>query len=371
MKSGLYFGKNGLCNRLYERHIQIQNEIYFQTSLPLYRGLKKLAEQHRPLWIFSLNHDLCIEMIASEFEIRLKTGFPHSDLMQVPRKDETGDIIRHLTFLHLSREHINAKQLDFIQPGNPRINLAKLHGSLDVFAYGDELNYVKLSPDSKGIKGWVEALQALNMEVYGYKLHDRPFHPLHDIAFTDVEGEIQFLRKALVAGGHKFERQVGLYAMPELLEFFKQKLDEFDVLTAIGYGFGDEHINDIIVKWLGLRSGRELCIVAPSRTRSGLPDSFKDLDNQIEIVNEYATDFLDRLSGNTLSEEERCLKDYKRSFRKFQQANREIAEEMHDAIQRRSFKDYAVAFMKIYQRDPELAKQMMESLLEKIRDLSR
>ena len=55
---------------LYLRHIN--NVEYIHGNLSYYDGLSVLVEQNRPLWIFSLNHDLVIECVTIRNKIPIR-----------------------------------------------------------------------------------------------------------------------------------------------------------------------------------------------------------------------------------------------------------------------------------------------------------
>ena len=102
----------------------------------------KLANDNRPLCVFSLNHDLIFEMLASRLSIPIKSGFT----------DTTSILVKHLSstipinFELLPRDNIKNNTYRFFNYGEYGINLIKLHGSLDIFGFKDEVNYLKLFP---------------------------------------------------------------------------------------------------------------------------------------------------------------------------------------------------------------------------------
>lgn len=50
----------------------------------------------------------------------------------------------------------------------------------------------------------------------------------------------------------------------DLLHVFVEELDSSDMLTVIGYSFGDPHINALVTRWMNGTSGRKLRVVNPS-----------------------------------------------------------------------------------------------------------
>ncbi len=297
---------------LYFRHIK--NSVYFKASMPFYDGLQKLASEESPLWIFSLNHDLLVEMIAEEFGIPLSSGFS-SEVIRVPRRDSEGKKVGELEFEHFSRDDLDKFAFHFLQDGAKGINLLKIHGALDVFGYQDKLDYLKIRPLGKGLSGWLLALKAANTELI-YLKNGQPVKATNEIAFMDDLGEMQFLRRRLLAGAYKFDNRISQNAPPEFLKFFEQRLNYFTNLITIGYSLGDLHINKILTNWLELTNDRKLTLVEPHY--AGLPETLKHLLPQIEIVQSSTTDFLDSLNGVARPTSQRLQKMVRTSARKFQ-----------------------------------------------------
>jgi hypothetical protein len=52
---------------LFRRHEQVVQALPFM--LPWYRGIEAAIPDDAPLWLFSLNHDVCIESIAGDLAI--------------------------------------------------------------------------------------------------------------------------------------------------------------------------------------------------------------------------------------------------------------------------------------------------------------
>ena len=63
-------------------------------------------------------------------------------------------------------------------------------------------------------------------------------------------GELQFLRRSLLSGAHKFKKKFDQIIPIALLTFFKQQLMKINKLAVVGYSFGDSHINETMKEWL-------------------------------------------------------------------------------------------------------------------------
>jgi hypothetical protein len=77
---------------LYHRHIK--NESYISMGLRYFEGIIGLAREIKPLWIFSLNHDLVVECLCAQYGISVNSGFVETAVL--PRLDgagkKTGDL---------------------------------------------------------------------------------------------------------------------------------------------------------------------------------------------------------------------------------------------------------------------------------------
>jgi hypothetical protein len=295
---------------LYYRHVK--NERYFKASIPFYDGLKILVAEESPLWIFSLNHDSVVEMLAGEWDIPLGSGFS-SEIIRLPRRDSVGNKIGELEFAYLSREELDKGAFNYLPDGTIGINLLKLHGALDVFGFQDKLNYLKLCPNSKGVAGTISALRAANIELI-FLNGGKPFKVTNEIAYADEAGEMQFLRRTLLAGAYKFDNRISQNAPPEFLNFFENRLNYFTSLVTIGYNLSDLHINKIISNWLEFTDERKLTIVKPTKN---LPEVFKHLSPQVEVIQTDTTGFLDSFHKSSRPISQRVAKSIRSSSRRF------------------------------------------------------
>jgi len=114
---------------------QIPHFDYCLKILDAFKGIKHLIAENQPLWIFSLNHDIVIETLANKLDVNLRSGF--FDAKPIVFNS-------YQTKEELTRENINQNKFNFFRRDEPGINLLKLHGSLDVLAYGDNTNYRKI-----------------------------------------------------------------------------------------------------------------------------------------------------------------------------------------------------------------------------------
>ena len=293
--NGLYMFLAGIIYALLqERHLR--NVAYIERHIRWLDGIKTLVAANDPLWIFSLNHDLIIECFAADVGIRLSSGFTE-ETVSLPRRNPHGDLIGDLKAEVLPGDVLKKRGLPFFNVGQTGINLLKVHGSLDVFTFRDGRDVLKLLPDDEGVQGVISSLRFANQELR----YVEPGWPggvitaPNEIIYADQSGEMQFLRRSLLVGAYKFDPRHSQVIPNEMLDCFKTYLNYLTTLVCIGYGFGDQHINQVIRDWLEFSSERHLTIVDP-KTRE-VPSEFLHLALQVNLVASDCTDYLDEVGG--------------------------------------------------------------------------
>ena len=270
---------------LYFRHIN--NTDYIRRNVGYYDGLFSLADKNRPLWVFSLNHDLIIECLSHGNDLPISSGFT-SKVVDLPRRNKKGQVIGQLRACVLPGSRIENAAMPFFPPSTVGINLFKLHGSLDIFTFRDGKDLLKVLPSGKGTDGPLGSLRITNEELlYG---PDIPVRATNEIAYADQSGELQFLRRSLLAGAFKFDSRRTQVLPKRLLEHFRSYLNYISTLVCMGYGFGDDHVNLIIRNWLEFSEERRLVIVDPS---PNVPATLLHIATQVDLVTSTATEYLD------------------------------------------------------------------------------
>ena len=141
-------------------------------------GIVGLASANRPLWIFSLNHDLLIEGVAASYGVPLNSGFSAKTSLPLPAPE--GQIDQLDAELLTSDEIRNTGLIfSYTEPG---INLLKLHGSLDIFSIRDEWGHIKLLPTSPNAEGVLNSVLIAN----GGLQHKLP----HALRWTPETGQV-------------------------------------------------------------------------------------------------------------------------------------------------------------------------------------
>jgi len=309
---------------LYARHIN--NSAFFDRHLPLYAGIRTLAEQNNPLWVFSLNHDLVIEALAAKFDIALYTGFSERTIA-LPRRDKSGKSIGELQAQLLSEDELHRGSFFYPNPPGPGIYLLKIHGALDVFAYNDGKDLLKIVSGEETVDSLLDALRGVNEEVF-YPVPGSPngrLNTSNEIAYADESGEMQFLRRSLLAGAYKFDSRNSQVLPHALLKQFTANINFVSRLVCIGYGFCDLHINAVIRQWLEFTSVRHLEIVNPGVKE--MPSFLLHLAPQVTIFSGSATEYFDSVAGITRTRREKLEKRLAAYVRKHgaQQTSREMS----------------------------------------------
>ncbi len=276
---------------LYYRHIK--NVDYIRRNLKYYDGLSTFADDNKPLWIFSLNHDLIIECLATTVDdLPLSSGFT-SEVVRLPRRNQSRTITGHLRAEVLPGSDLEQSAMSFFQYGTRGINLLKLHGALDIFTFRDGKDLLKVLPVENSVDGVLDALRATNEELNCFP--ENSVMATNEIAYADEIGEIQFLRRSLLAGAYKFNPRSSQVLPRPLLKHFQSYVNYLQSLVCIGYGFGDSHINQVMREWLEFSADRRLVIVKPDAT--SVPEEFLHVAPQVELQPSTATAYLDSFAG--------------------------------------------------------------------------
>ena len=270
---------------LYYDHVN--NIELIKRNLSHYKGLERLAEENNPLWIFSVNHDIIVECIATHYGIPLNSGFT-DEIVSLPRRDRHRGVIGHLSAEVLRGEHLNNSAMPFFQDGTRGINLLKIHGALDIFAFRDGQDFLKVRPLGQSVDGLFDALRATNQDLH-YSSKGRA---TNEIAYLDDRQELQFIRRSLLAGAFKFDSSGSQVLPRKLVQHFESYINYLRTLVCIGYGFYDIHINNVLRKWLEFSEHRRMVIVDPYV--KSIPFAFRHIAPQIDLAQVTATDYLDR-----------------------------------------------------------------------------
>ena len=228
----------------------------------------------------------------------------------MPWRDENGVKTGETKAQITRREQLAKNALNFFEHGEEGINLLKIHGSLDEFVFNDGHDLLKIVPNDNTVPGVIAELQRVNDEVrfIDPRWPGGAVRAVNEIAYADMTGEMQFLRRTPLAGAFKFQGQSHQTVPSELLSVFTFRLNYLSKLISIGYNFGDQHVNLAIRNWLEWDDARCLTIVDPCV--ESVPATLLHLSPQVDLVRLTATDFLDGEAGISRTRQEMIDREF-------------------------------------------------------------
>jgi len=279
---------------LYRR--QVERRDSYREGLQYFEGIARLAQSNRPLWIFSLNHDVLVECIAALFGIEVNAGFSSRSVF-LPCRSADGQPVAALAAEILTDADLASGKLSFFKAGWPGINLLKIHGALDVFTGGDGRDLVRLKPAEQTFDAIIDALQIANEGLLDPNLASSlvpdPLALANKIPYIDNDGQPQVLGRTLLGSAARLTDPYPPLMQRRLLEYFRANLAQAGRLVAIGYSMGDTDINDILTDWLEASRARQLEIVSPGIAQ--MPVFLQPFSAQVELSPASATTYLERV----------------------------------------------------------------------------
>lgn len=294
---------------------QIENLKYIESNIKFFEGFKSLIQEDSQLWVFSLNHDLITECFAAHFKVPISCGFTNT-VVSFPRRNKKGEVIGELKAETITGHQIESSEMNYFTGKTKGINLLKIHGALDVFTYQDGKNLLKLLPLDNSIRGYIEALRLANEELICTDDVWGKLRSINELTYTDVGNEVQFLRRTLLSGAYKFNERMSQVLPKSLLKHFESNLYNVDKLVCIGYGFGDDHINRILRKWIDSDEKKTIEIVNPGIFE--IPSFLLHVPLQINLVKSGMSDYLDKIANIQRSDREKIQKELLDEARKNQ-----------------------------------------------------
>lgn len=208
-------------------------------------------------WIFSLNHDLNIELMLAKYKVPFSFGFQES--IAFPINNQKLD--ERLLYKCTQRGQYNIESPGFIR-SKFGINIVKLHGGLTEFEYGErelicDLNHA--DPSESAIMANFLKYNSMCYVVDGLRVPDSK-----DSCISDIQGNLDIIAKAMLTGGRKYSTTLNPKKFEEKLAIFDSIIKETEILTIIGYGFCDQHINSRLTKAMAINNELKIQIVDPS-----------------------------------------------------------------------------------------------------------
>lgn len=265
------------CIQLLLLKEQLKIKIFFFEKIEDYYGIRILYEKYKNINIFSLNHDIVFEEILRYFDIPYKDCF---------YKSENDNYSNLTNFKVLTLAQLEENNIDWYNENEEGINLLKLHGSIDIFTAEDETLLLKIDSQNKDFYSLYDEIEKVENQNTKICQKDK-IRMANELTVYDNKGILQFLRRSLLSGEHKFDNKIQQIIPKEFLEIFITKLNNLDELIIIGYSLGDKHINNILFKWLDNYKKR----ITIYDLYLELSEDFRKYENQISLKKATFTDF--------------------------------------------------------------------------------
>lgn len=278
---------------LYRR--QVEHRKVCREGLQYFAGIVPLAKTNAPLWIFSLNHDVLVESVAALFGIPISCGFTPRTVV-LPCRNASGRPIAKLVGEVLGAADLANGHLPFLPLGSFGINLLKIHGALDVFAWGDGSSLLKLKPAEATFDAIIDALQIANEGLLDpglvSSLVPDPLAVMNQIPYLDAADKPQVLRRTLLASVARITDPYPQLMQRRFLEYFRANLGQVDRLVAIGSSLRDTDVHDILTDWLATTNQHQLEIVDPGMQQ--IPTFLAPFSTQVALTSLSATACFER-----------------------------------------------------------------------------
>jgi hypothetical protein len=214
----------------------------------------------------------------------------------LPCRNASGQPIAVLKAALLTDAEMAGARLHFFGPGQPGINLLKLHGALDVFTLGDSRDLIRLVPAEETFDAIIDALQIANEglldQSLAAKLIPDTLAVTNRIPYLDAQNQPQLLGRTLLASAARLADPCPQLMQRRWLEYFRASLGQIGRLVALGCSLTDGDVNEIVHEWLQADAGRRLEIVAPGSPQ--VPAFLAPLSAQVDLVGASATIYLER-----------------------------------------------------------------------------
>lgn len=255
---------------------QVNNFEWFRKYAYLYDGFSRGVPNDNELWVVSLNHDLFIEFLCLNAEIPISFGSTGS--IVIPESNHNTQ--KHLLFSSTDRKSMHLKEMNFFR--NQRgVNLIKLHGAINEFTFDDDSKVLQVDLEESDTP--VSYLNKITSVVndFGYYLNGSRVRTHGEIAVSNMQGEMGFLRQSILTGGYKFSETFDPKPGEEKIRLMEEVFATVNEITIIGYGFADEHVNLRLYNAMLMNNDLSLVIVDPYRNE--VPQILKPFNYKMRV----------------------------------------------------------------------------------------
>ena len=254
----------------------------FQEYQYLYNDLSDFLSDEEEVYVFTLNHDICFEMLC------LDMGLPFSFGTDKSREYYRTNLNQHekVYFTYMERENLLSKKYSFVNCKS-YFNLIKLHGAFNEFSFEDNKKIAYI--DHKNCKTSGEYLECVRIAWNDthYFMNGQDIKLTEFIPVTDNNGEFQIVGRSVMIGGKKYSITINPKTGDDKLQLFDKILDETDELTIIGYGFADRHINTRIYNSMVRNENLKIKRIDPNNFKT--PELFEPLDYDLRFTGAMCT----------------------------------------------------------------------------------
>jgi hypothetical protein len=270
---------------------QAKNASYASVVLRDYQGLKNLVHLNRPLWVFTTNQDVTLELLALSLDIPIKSGFGGQTELAM---GSSAQATRKLRFEQLSDVDITNQTLNFFTEGEYGINLVKLHGSLDSFLQSDLSTRVKLLPQTQQLTDYLADLVFINQVNQQLTLEQGGAITNRSL-YKDAEDKLHVLERSFLSDYPYFPATENADPTP-FHAVMQHQLKAIEEVIVIGYRFEESSLNNLFSQWLALDDNRRLRVVDP--VTHNLPAALQTQEDKIRFLRQGALDFFLSLITN-------------------------------------------------------------------------
>lgn len=259
---------------------------YYMINRQVYRSLADFIGDEE-LWVMTLNHDLIIEFLCMDNKIPICFGSKRKVSFPISNKE----FEKTIEFEAINRQDLKISSMNFIS-GEKGINIIKLHGALNEFSYNDDKEILHLSIDSNDNPELYLSKTSQVLHEMKYYIGDNEANICSEIAISDMNGSMQFLRKSVLTGGYKYSKTFDPKPGEEKMELMRQVIDNLDELIIIGYGFCDRHIN--LRLYNAMLQNKELKITIVDPFRNNVPEILEPFDyrQRVRRVTSFTPEWL-------------------------------------------------------------------------------
>ncbi|WP_067621129.1 hypothetical protein [Alicyclobacillus acidiphilus] len=237
---------------------QVHNFGWYLANRHLYDSFSRIVPSDEELWVVSLNHDLFIEFLCLKAGIPLSFGSTTSIL--IPESNQ--NMKKQVLFSAVDRKNMNLTDMDFLR--NQRgVNLIKLHGGINEFTFDDDSKVLQVALGTGDTELSYLMKTSCVLNDFGYFVNGSRVRIHGEIAISNMQGEMGFLRHSILTGGYKYSETFDPKPGEEKIRLMDEVFGIVEEITIIGYGFADEHVNLRLYNAMLMNPDLSLVIVNP------------------------------------------------------------------------------------------------------------